>query len=515
VSNPKKVAVIGAGWAGTASALSLHKQGFRVTVFESAHLLGGRARGVQDNIFGMLDNGQHLMLGAYEETLKLIAQLNPNVPEDQLLVREPLYLMSASGDIHLKAKNFWPAPFNNLMGLLAATGLSWVDKISMLGLMVTLVLSKPTQNTQTKRAIQPNLINSAIHSPATKVKDAQPFGEQNLTVLEWLRQQKQSHRVIQNVWQPLCLAMLNTPIEAGCAQLFKTVLRDSLGSSKAGATDIMLPRIDLSALAPQRLVNLLDCRLGKTVRKIVCSEKSIEIDGEHFEGCVIATPPYNTLRLIKECLKHTATYEKLVLELSQFTYAPITTCYMRLSKPFELPVPMLMLKESPDRGHIGQWLFQRQNQKKIQEKNAQACDLAIIMSDSYGLSDEASEVSRLLAHELPKSFLDEALSISTEVMPSAHRKNAHLAQALHQQIAEQFMQRPGYGNQPLPTLKTFRIITEKRATFVARPELNRPSNFTGDARIMLAGDWTDTGYPAVIEGAVRSGLNAARGLFSF
>jgi predicted NAD/FAD-dependent oxidoreductase len=308
--------------------------------------------------------------------------------------------------------------------------------------------------------------------------------------------------------------MLNTPIEVGCAQLFKTVLRDSLGSSTAGATDIVLPRIDLSTLAPQRLVDLLDCRLGKTVRKIVCSENTLEIDGEHFEGCIIATPPHNTLRLIKESLKHTATHEKLVHELSQFTYAPITTCYMRLSKPFELPAPMLMLSESPDRGHIGQWLFQRQSQDS-QEKNAQACDLAIIMSDSFGLSDEASEVSRLLAHELPNSLLDETLSNIIEVMPSAHRKNAHLAQALHQQIAEQLMQRPGYANQTLPALKTFRIITEKRATFVARPGLERPSNFTGDARIMLAGDWTDTGYPAVIEGAVRSGLNAARGLFSF
>lgn len=489
--NRKKVAVIGAGWAGTASALSLHKQGFHVTVFDSAHLLGGRARGVQDNTFGMLDNGQHLMLGAYEETLKLIAQLNPNIPEDQLLVREALYLMSASGDIHLKAKNFWPAPFNTLAGLLAAKGLSWVDKLSMLRLMVALISSKPYQSTNAKQA---------THT--------------HLTVLQWLRQQKQSCHVIQKVWQPLCLAMLNTPIEEGCAQLFKTVLRDSLGSSIAGATDIVLPRIDLSSLAPQRLVDLLDCRLGKTVRKIVCSENTIEIDGEDFEGCIIATPPHNTLRLIKESLKHTSTHEKLVHELSQFTYAPITTCYMRLSKPFELPAPMLMLSESPDRGHIGQWLFQRQHLDS-HEKNAQARDLAVIMSDSFGLSDEASAMSGLLAHELPNNLLDEALSHSTEVMPSAHRKNAHLAQALHQQIAEQFMQRPGYANQPLPALKTFRIITEKRATFVARPGLERPSNFTGDARIMLAGDWTDTGYPAVIEGAVRSGLNAARGLFSF
>jgi uncharacterized protein with NAD-binding domain and iron-sulfur cluster len=514
VSISKKVAVIGAGWAGTASALSLHKQGFNVTVFESAHLLGGRARGVQDNTFGMLDNGQHLMLGAYEETLKLITQLNPDVPEDQLLVREPLYLMSASGDIHLKAKNFWPAPFNTLMGLLGARGLSWVDKFSMLGLMVALISSKPTQSGHVKQVIQPNIKNSLKQSPPPQVKDSHPFIEQSLTVLQWLRKQKQSHRVIQKVWQPLCLAMLNTPIEVGCAQLFKTVLRDSLGSSIAGATDIVLPRIDLSTLAPQRLIGLLDCRLGKTVRKIVCFENTIDIDGENFEGCIIATPPYSALRLIKENLKHIATHGKLVHELSQFTYAPITTCYMRLTEPFELPAPMLMLRESPERGHIGQWLFQRQTHDGHKD-NGQACDLAIIISDSFGLSDEASKVSGLYPHEQPNHLLEKALSDTSDVMPSANQKNTHLAQVLHQQIAEQLMQRPEYANRPLPALKTFRIITEKRATFVAKPGLKRPSNFTGDARIMLAGDWTDTGYPAVIEGAVRSGLNAARGLFSF
>ncbi|MDP4590372.1 MAG: FAD-dependent oxidoreductase, partial [Burkholderiaceae bacterium] len=74
----------------------------------------------------------------------------------------------------------------------------------------------------------------------------------------------------------------------------------------------------------------------------------------------------------------------------------------------------------------------------------------------------------------------------------------------HQQIAKQLMQRPSYANRPLPYLLNFRVITEKRATFVAKPGLERPTNETGDARVRLAGDWTHTGYPSVIEGAVLS-----------
>jgi squalene-associated FAD-dependent desaturase len=452
VPKPKKIAVVGAGWAGTASALFMHNQGHRVTVFESARLLGGRARGVLDDTFGMIDNGQHLMLGAYQETLKLIAQLNPGIPEKQLLTREPLYLISASGDMHLKATQFLPAPLNTLIGLMTATGISWPDKFSMVRLMAGLIMSKPTH----------------------------PHATQDITVLNWLREKKQSALVIQKIWQPLCLAMLNTPVEAACAQLFQNVLRDSLGSSMAGATDLVLPRTDLSTLAPQRLVGLLDCRLGHTVREIACLGHGIEIDGEPFDGCIIAAPPYNTLRLVKDSLKQTTTHATLVHQLSQFTYAPITTCYMRLSQPFDLPAPMLMLNELPNMGHIGQWVFQRQSQADDGMRNP-SCDLAVIISDSSGLLKESDA----------------------------------LVQALHQQIATQLMQRQDYAIHPLPGLQAFRVITEKRATFVAQPGLKRPSNFTDDARLMLAGDWTDTGYPAVIEGAVRSGLKAARGLFSF
>jgi squalene-associated FAD-dependent desaturase len=477
VSNPKKIAIIGAGWAGTASALALHKKGHFVTAFDSSRLLGGRARGVSDPVFGMLDNGQHLLLGAYQETLKLIALLNPDTPTHQLLKRSPLYLMSASGHIHLKASKFLSPPTSTLFALLTTKGLCWADKFSMIRLMVKLSASKPKSK----------LIAQASQNKQASERHDSP---QNLTVLLWLLQQKQSQYLINTIWQPLCLATLNTPVETACAQLFKNVLRDSLGSAMAGATDMILPKTDLSTLAPQRLVELLDCRLGHTVREIVCHENNIEIDGEQFDGCVIATPPLNTLRLIKNCLKHTESYEKLTCQLKQFTYAPITTCYMRLEQPFELPAPMLMLHECPSKGHIGQWVFERQ----MQTESGQSTDLAVIISDSSAQLENAKEWAHPLTNEANASVTHEVL-----------------AQSLHQQIAKQLMQSPSYANQPLPALRDFRVITDKRATFVAKPGLDRPTNVTGDARVMLAGDWTDTGYPSVIEGAVCSGLQAAKG----
>lgn len=507
MSKPKKVAVIGAGWAGSASALTLHKQGFDVTVFDSARMLGGRARGLQDDTFGMLDNGQHLMLGAYQETLKLIAQLNPGVAENQLLAREPLYLMSVAGDIHLKVKQFWPAPLNTLAGLLTAKGLSWADKFSMIRLMVGLI--SPTSKRSSKSTLDANDVSTTPNGQAYE-QHAPQYTAHHDTVLGWLIQQKQSHSVIQKIWQPLCLAMLNTPIESACAQLFQNVLRDSLGSSVAGATDMVLPRTDLSTLAPQRLIELVDCRLGQTVRHITCHDAGIDIEGERFDGCIIATPPHNTLRLIKESLNHTALYQQLVHQLNQFTYAPITTCYLRLSHPFNLPAPMMMLSELPDRGHIGQWVFKRHTQGTVGDGN-DACDLAVIISDSSGLLDRVNTLKFDVLHNSSV----EAVSSFSDARSNTHQKYEPLVQALHQQIAEQLMQRPSDVNRHFPALQAFRVFTEKRATFVATPGLARPSNFTGDSRVMLAGDWTDTGYPAVIEGAVRSGLKAAQGLFSF
>ncbi|MFL6581323.1 MAG: FAD-dependent oxidoreductase, partial [Burkholderiales bacterium] len=82
------VAVIGGGYAGMAAATQLASNGVRVTVLEGARVLGGRARRVEAR--GMqLDNGLHILLGAYQETLRLIALVKER-NEPTGLVRLPL-----------------------------------------------------------------------------------------------------------------------------------------------------------------------------------------------------------------------------------------------------------------------------------------------------------------------------------------------------------------------------------------------------------------------------------------
>ena len=65
---------------------------------------------------------------------------------------------------------------------------------------------------------------------------------------------------------------------------------------------------------------------------------------------------------------------------------------------------------------------------------------------------------------------------------------------------------------PLPDIETHALVTERRATFDAVPGLRRPGAATPWPGLLLAGDWTDTGYPAVLEGTVGSGLKAAEAI---
>ena len=101
-----KVAVIGGGWAGLTTAVELAAKGMNVTVFEAARQLGGRARSVEIN--GLhLDNGQHILIGAYRETLRLMEKVGRN-PEE-LLHRLPLELNHPAGGFLLKLPRL-PAP---------------------------------------------------------------------------------------------------------------------------------------------------------------------------------------------------------------------------------------------------------------------------------------------------------------------------------------------------------------------------------------------------------------------
>jgi len=424
------IAVVGAGWAGLAAAVRLKDLGATVTVFEAAPVAGGRARGVDDVNMGRIDNGQHLMLGAYTESLKLIERLLPSPSLEHVLLRLPLHLESADGSFKLQASNL-PAPLNTLLALLSAKGLGLSERLCALRMMLRCRLTGWR---------------------------AQP----NETVQSLLRRHQQSAMLSHRLWTPLCLAALNTPIEYSCAQLFLNVLRDSL-DGRRDASDLLIPSVDLTQLWPEAATQTVTMRYRHLVRKVRATPTQVQIDQERFDACVVAVPPYAAARILFEPSDNEAALHQI---LQAFEYRAIATLTLELESDWQPPQPMLMLEEDLARGHAGQWVFQRAGHSR---------QLSVVISDA-------------------PDFLKQ--------------DRGPFVQAIAAQIREQCAKHP-LSTSEMPAVKHQRLIVEKRATFDAVPGLVRPTNSSPWPRVVLAGDWTDTGYPAVLEGAVRSGLAAA------
>lgn len=403
------LAVIGGGWAGIAAAVELAGAGQSVTLFEAGRRLGGRARGI-DLDGHSLDNGQHILLGAYHDTLALMARVGADPAA--LFQRLPLQIRDNTG-FRLALPRLRP-PMNLAWGLLAATGVGLREKLS------------------TARWMD-KLKSGGFHVP------------QDGTVAEWLDGAGQTGLLRRHLWEPLCLAALNTPAERASARLFANVLRDSLGSPRREDTDLLLPLTDLGELLPLPAAAWLarsgaDLRLGRRVRTLSAEKTKILVDGEAFDGAIVATAPRHAAQLIPG-LAVPAGYE------------PIATAYLAYPPETALPFPLLSLQ-----GGLGQWVVDR----------GQGL-LACVLSGQGAWED------------LP---------------------DQELAERLHGEL--------GFSSPPA----WHRVIRERRATFSCCPGLPRPGAATAYPHLWLAGDFTWEEFPATLEGAVRSGQRAARGLLA-
>ncbi len=424
-----KVAVIGAGWAGLAAAVHLHRAGCQVTVHEAAARPGGRARPVDRPASGLdTDNGQHILLGAYHDTLKLMRSLGVD-PQVACHV-QPLTLRSADGRFRL---GFWPlpAPAHRLGALLGGHGLDgWTGRRHLWRVL---------------RALDPARIDAA------------------LTVSHWLAQLGCPPGLMTRLWAPLCLAATNTPAERLQAQLFARVLADSLGAD-AASSHVYIPRGRLHALWPAQACALLGTRMRQQHVRTLAPDPGggWRVDGEAFERVVLAVPVAAARRLLQPLPDATT----VLARWPRLTHAAIGTLTLRLSHPWQSGQAMVLLRDEPARGAWGQWLF-----------------------DHSATAD--SDEGRHRVHI---------------VIGDAGRYADHDAGAVTAGIIAQIRaQCP----KPLPPVQAHVLVTEKRATFDAVPGLQRPNGTTPWHGLTLAGDWTDTGYPAVLEGAVRSGLHAA------
>lgn len=311
------IAIIGGGYAGMAAAVTLAQNGIKTTVFEAGKTLGGRARQVMLNGI-CLDNGQHLLLGAYSETLRLVELVGP---AKTAWLRRPLELHTLNG-LRLSAP-YLPAPLNTLMALLTARGLSASERFAAIRFMS----SQGREHFKLKR---------------------------DMPVAHLLRIHAQPLILIDKLWAPLCIAALNTPISIASAQIFLNVLRDSL-TRRRSDSDLVFPARDLSALFPQPAADFVrahggNVTEGKTVDTIGKIADGFSVLGNHFSHVICAVAPHQALRLLSG-LEGLSGTQNLI---KAFHYQPITTVYLQYPAEVKLPKPMLGLT-----GGLAQWVFDR------------------------------------------------------------------------------------------------------------------------------------------------------------
>ncbi len=318
-----KVAVIGGGYAGMAAAVTLAEHGIAATVFEAAPQLGGRARRVVYHDTA-LDNGLHILIGAYRETLRLIELVNRDA--GSALLRLPLD-WQVHGHFRLRAARL-PAPLHLALGLLTARGASCGERVAAAIFM---------------RAMR-------------KMNFRLP---QDMPVSELLRRHRQGAAFTRHLWHPLCIAALNTPPDIASAQVFVNVLRDSLSAGRADS-EVMLSRVDLSALFPDPGADYVRSHGGQVL--IGHSVDAIAEDGQrlvvnargqafHFTHVVCALPPHRLPGVVAGL----PALAGIAARVERFEYQPIHTIYLQYPGQIALPSPMLGLS-----GGLAQWVFDRE-----------------------------------------------------------------------------------------------------------------------------------------------------------
>ena len=315
-----KIAVIGGGWAGLAAAVRGTEAGHAVTLFEMAAQLGGRARTVAMKD-GLVDNGQHILIGAYSRTLALMATVGCDA--NAVLDRRPLELRYPDG-----------------RGLRMPTGPAWLG----FGWAVATCHGWQTKDRAALIAAAARWAWGRFRCPPTMTVDALCQG---LTPA-----------VRELLIDPLCVAALNTPADQASGQVFLRVLADALFGGN-GSADLLLPRRPLGELLPAPAQRWLarqgaQVRLGARVHALAKFAAGWKVDDEPFDCVVLACSAAEAARLSADISPDWSA------RAAAFSYEPILTAYLQ-APGARLIAPMVALAEGPqapaqfafDHGQLG------------------------------------------------------------------------------------------------------------------------------------------------------------------
>jgi zeta-carotene desaturase len=440
------VVVIGAGFAGLSTAVSLAVRGRRTLVLEARNRLGGRATAFADRASGeVVDNGQHVLLGCYHETFAFLRRLGADHLVD-LQDRLEVAYVDRNGAASTLRCPAWPSPWHLVGGVLRWPALSLRDRASVARLGPALM--------RARRWVSGEVI--AAHDLAGTDE----------TVEAWLARHGQGARIREMLWEPLALAALNQDIRTAAALPFVRVLGGVFGPGPRDSA-ICLSSVPLDEAYAEPARRLLE-RLGSEVRlnalaRVVVDRKrvvGVEVrDAPDITASrVIVAVPWHDLPAVFRGDTHAL--DDVMASAAATAASPIVTVNLWCDRPV-IGAPFVGLP-----GRVMQWVF-----------------------------DKGAILGRGFSHlSLVSSGAEDVL----------RRSNAALVDLAASELRGAF---PAMRD---AVVRRGLVVREPRATFSLAPgQPPRPPTRTAVEGLYLAGDWVDTGLPATIEGAVVSGHRAA------
>jgi squalene-associated FAD-dependent desaturase len=444
-----RVLVVGGGFAGFAAAVALQERRHQVVLLERRGVLGGRATSSRDAVTGDdVDNGTHLMVGAYRGTLSLARRAGAS---DLLAEQDDLRIewVDEHGRTALDCPPL-PAPLHLAAGLL--------------GLRVPL----------------------AVKLQAARLGLAVRFGRRpdGLTLAEYFARCGQGPAARRLLWDPLALAILNEPPERAAATLFHRVYEEAFLRDRRASRLVFLRRG--WAVLLDRVATYFEGR-GGVVRRGTRAARLVLDEGGRVRGARLAERPRE-----REAIASGAPSRESV-ETADAVVCAVPPDALGALLPDEIagrpPFDALDRFGGSPIVSVDLWV-----------------DRAVVDAPMLGLRDSEVEwvfdKGRLFGREGAPQHLSFIVSAAYR---SASKANAELVAAAEGALRRYFPSMAG------ATVERALVLREPKATFASSPELERlrPGPATSVPGLYLAGDWTATGLPATIEGAVRSGEAAA------
>jgi len=429
-----RVAVVGGGLAGLASALALASAGQDVTVFEARGFLGGRATSYplntasEDETGPTIDNCQHVLLRCCNNLRDFYRRLGV---QDEITFHREFFWIEPGGRMSVMRRGWLPAPLHFTESFTKLRFLSLADKFA---------------------------VGSGLLS--VKYEYGKRSDLDKITMLDWLREKKQTPRAIERFWRQVLVSAINEDLDRMAAvhglQVFYLGFLASATAYEMGVPNVPLARLysdEAWARYPQvqfrerATVQELAIEKG-TVRGLRVNDETVTADA------YVLAVPFERVQAIAP---------QLPIDLAPFSHSPITGIHLWFDRPVtNLPHATLLDRTI-------QWMF---------NKGDGGRHIQLVVSASRSLTNSSkNDVIELAIRELQEFF---------------------------PKVAEAKLQRA-------------HVVKEVRATFSAACNLEeqRPTSSTAVSNLFLAGDWTRSGWPATMEGAVRSGYLAAEATTRF